>query len=74
MIARWELHVEWHRGYRPYVRLRRAARHGQRVLNGDTPGVLAACPTCSGSGFLHVPDRQPPPPWSDPVLGKARLR
>lgn len=51
------VHAEWHLGYgllpRAYIRF--APRPGDRVVNGDEPGVLQRCPLC-GDGLLHVPD------------------
>ncbi len=55
MIARWVLHVEVRRGYRPRVSLRRAPQPGDRVVDGGVPGVLVRGRMC-GDGLLHCPD------------------
>jgi hypothetical protein len=63
VIARFVLHVEAHRGYRPRVSFRRAPRPGDRVVDGGVPGTLVRCREC-GEGFLHQPDdgvRRPRP-------------
>lgn len=58
MIARWVLQVEVHVGYWPRVSFRRAPRPGDAVVDGGVPGVLVACPECSGGGLLLEPDRE----------------
>lgn len=55
MIAEYILHLEFHRGYRPRISLRRKPEAGDRVVDGGTPGTLVRCREC-GEGFLHVPD------------------
>lgn len=57
MIARYVLHLEAHRGRLPRVSLRRAPRHGDRVVDGGIPGTLVACEPCSAEGFLVEPGR-----------------
>lgn len=52
MIARFVLHLEWHRGYRPRISLRRAPRVGDVVWEGMQPSVLEPCRECSTVGFL----------------------
>ena len=59
MIARWNVHFEYHRGYRPRFSIRRAPKHGDRGIDGGEPGTLIRCEMC-GDGFLHMPDRLPP--------------
>jgi hypothetical protein len=59
MIRRYILHIELHKGYKPCVSIKRAPYHGQRVKNGNFPGTLKACPTCSGEGYLHELDNMP---------------
>lgn len=56
MLKRFVLHLEWHRGYRPHVSLRRMPQAGDRVMNGGQLGTLLTCHTCSGTGTLHQPD------------------
>lgn len=58
MIARFELRLEAHRGYRPRLSLRRVPRPGDRFVNGDEPGHLVGCRECSGTGTLHVADQR----------------
>lgn len=71
MLARYVLHLEWTRGYRPHVSLRRAPRHGDRVTDGGRTGTLERCQPC-GEGFLFRPD--PAPPGGDPMpTGQAFL-
>ena len=60
MIARWIVHVEIHRGYRPRLSVRRAPCHGDRVVDGGVAGILVACRVCSGVGFLHRADEPSP--------------
>lgn len=59
MIRRYILHLEWNRGYRPRVSLRRAPRGGDRVMDGGEPGQLMCCHECGSTGFMFRPDRQP---------------
>jgi hypothetical protein len=56
MIARFIVHIEVHRGYRPRLSIRRAPRPGDRTVDGGMPGVLIACRECDGEGLLHRPD------------------
>lgn len=56
MLRIYILHLEWHRGYRPHVSLKRKPRAGDRVSNGGQMGTLLTCHTCSGTGTLHQPD------------------
>lgn len=56
MLKIYILHLEWNKGYRPHVSLRRKPKAGDRVLNGGEPGTLLTCDTCSGTGTLHQPD------------------
>jgi hypothetical protein len=56
VILRYLLHLEWHCGYRPTVKMRRAPREGDRVVDGGEPGTLVRCRGC-GAGFLHQMDR-----------------
>lgn len=51
MIFRRMLHIEWHRGYRPRVSLRRPAQPGDVVWNGDVLCVLDRCYPC-GEGLM----------------------
>lgn len=59
MIKRYILHIEFHWGYRPHISLRRAPRHGDRVVDGGEMGTLEACDKCSTVGFLHRADVDP---------------
>jgi hypothetical protein len=56
VIARYVLHVELHRGYRPRISFRRAPRPGDRVIDGGVPGTLEGCSACSCTGLLHRAD------------------
>lgn len=55
MIKRYILHIEFHWGYCPRISIKRAPRHGDRVVDGGVLGTLQRCPTCQ-EGFLHEPD------------------
>jgi hypothetical protein len=66
MIARYVLHIEAHRGYRPRLSLRRAPQPGDRVTDGGIPGTLVRCPQC-GEGMLHAPDSG----WLSPLRPPA---
>jgi hypothetical protein len=69
MIARWVIHLEAHRGYRPRLSIRRFPRPGDRVVDGGLTGTLVRCREC-GDGLLHqvdpgqqpvvMPDQEPP--------------
>jgi hypothetical protein len=59
MIRQYVVHIEWHRGYRPRLSIRRRPRHGDRVVDGGEPGTLIACRECGGDGMLHLRDRPP---------------
>jgi hypothetical protein len=59
MINRYVIHIGAHRGYWPRLSIRRAPRHGDRVIDGGEPGTLVRCRDCDGTGFLHHPDRLP---------------
>jgi hypothetical protein len=60
VIARFEIRVEMHRGYRPRLTLRRIPKAGDRVTDGGVMGTLETCPEC-GDGLLHRPDVIPAP-------------
>lgn len=51
MIFRRLLHIEWHRGRRPRLSLRRLPQAGDVVWNGDVLCVLDRCDPC-GEGFM----------------------
>lgn len=61
MIKRYIVHVEIRKGRKSYISIKRAPYHGQRVKNGNFPGTLRRCQTCSGEGYLHELDNMPQP-------------
>lgn len=46
------------------------ARSNSHIIDGDEPGRLGVCPTCSGEGVLFHPDSPPEPatPGGPPCL------
>jgi hypothetical protein len=61
MNRRYILRIEMHKGHKPYISFKRAPYDGQRIKNGNFPGTLRACQTCSGEGYLHELDNFPQP-------------
>lgn len=54
MIVRYVLHIEWVRGWWPWVSLRRVPDAGAVVWEGMTPHRLECCTACV-DGFIARP-------------------